>query len=85
MFLGYDSGLRNNSLHAIKMFYTKCKTVILCNGSAFKFPTQFPRRNSRDNYLSLDLNYLHQLVLCCAISEYNIIGKRASIYLEITK
>ena len=41
--LGYVSGLRKNSLHAIKMFYTKCKTVILCNRSAFKFPTQFPR------------------------------------------
>jgi hypothetical protein len=47
MSLGYVSGLRNNSLHAIKMFIQRCKTVILYNGSAFKFPTQSLRRNSR--------------------------------------
>jgi hypothetical protein len=56
MSLGYVSGLRNNSLHATKMFIQRCKTVILYNGSAFKFPTQFLRRNSRGN-LSLHLNY----------------------------
>jgi hypothetical protein len=44
MSLGYVSGLRNNSLHEIKMFTQRCKTVILYNGSAFKFPTQFLRR-----------------------------------------
>ena len=46
--LGYISELRNNSL--------RCKTPILCNGSVFKFPTQFLKRNSRGN-LSLHLNY----------------------------
>jgi hypothetical protein len=45
MSLGYVSGLRNNSLHEIKMFIQRCRTVILYNGSAFKFPTQFLRRN----------------------------------------
>ena len=55
--LGYISELRNNSLHAIKMYYIqRCKTPILCNGSVFKFPTQFLRRNSRGN-LPLHLNY----------------------------
>jgi hypothetical protein len=39
-----------------KCFIQRCKTVMLCNGSAFKFPTQFLRRNSRGN-LSLHLNY----------------------------
>jgi hypothetical protein len=48
MSLGYVSGLRNNYLHEIKMFIQRCKTVILVyNGSAFKFPTQFLRRNWR--------------------------------------
>ena len=45
MSLGYISGLRNNSLHEIKMFIQRCETVILYNGLAFKFPTQFLRRN----------------------------------------
>ena len=54
--LGYVSGLRNNSLASSKCFIPRCKTVILCNGSAFIFPTQFLRRNSRGN-LSLHLNY----------------------------
>ena len=39
-----------------KCFIQRYKTVTLCNGSAFKFPTQFLRRNSRGN-LSLHLNY----------------------------
>jgi hypothetical protein len=39
-----------------KCFIQRCKTVILLNGSAFPFPTQFLRCNSRDN-LSLHLDY----------------------------
>jgi hypothetical protein len=39
-----------------KCFIQRCKTVILWNGSASPFPTQFLRCNSRDN-LSLHLNY----------------------------
>jgi hypothetical protein len=37
-------------------FIERCKTVILWNGSALPFPTQFLRCNSRGN-LSLHLNY----------------------------
>ena len=39
-----------------KCIIQPCKTLILCNGSVFKVPTQFLRRNSRGN-LSLHLNY----------------------------
>ena len=39
-----------------KCIIQRCKTPILCHESAFKFPTQFLRRNSRGN-LSLHLNY----------------------------
>ena len=39
-----------------KCFIQRCKTVILWNGSAFTFPTQFLRCNSRGNLL-LHLNY----------------------------
>ena len=39
-----------------KCFIQRCKTVILWNGSAFPFPTQFLRCNSRGN-LSFHLNY----------------------------
>ena len=38
-----------------KCIIQRCKTPILCNGSVFKFPTQFLRRNSSGN-LSLHLN-----------------------------
>ena len=40
-----------------KCIIQRCKTPILCNGSVFKFPTQFLRRHSRGN-LSLHLNYI---------------------------
>jgi hypothetical protein len=67
-----------------KCFIQRCKTVMLCNGSAFKFPIQFLRFNSRGNLSVIAFELLYQLVLFCAIIA-NIIGKRASIYVEITK
>ena len=53
-----------------KCFIQRCKTVIFYNGLAFKFPTQFLRRNSRGN-LSLDLNYY--ISLCYSVRLANII------------
>jgi hypothetical protein len=46
-------------------FIQRCKTIILWNGSAFTFPTQFLRCNSRGN-LSLHLNYYisYGVILC---------------------
>jgi hypothetical protein len=54
-----------------KCFIQQCKTVMLCNGSAFKFPTQILRRNSRCN-LSLHLNYY--ISWCYSVRLANIIG-----------
>ena len=54
-----------------KCIMQRCKTPILCNGSVFKFPTQFLRRNSRGN-LSLHLNYHISWVLFCTISEHHL-------------
>ena len=63
-----------------KCFIPRCKTVILCNGSAFKFPTQFLRRNSRGN-LSLHLNYYISWCHSARKKGFHIyVGKRASIY-----
>ena len=57
-----------------KCFIQRCKTVMLCNGSTFKFPTQFLRRNSGGN-LSLHLNYY--ISWCYSVRLASIIGKRA--------
>jgi hypothetical protein len=65
-----------------KCFIQRCKTVMLCNGSAFIFPTQFSRRNSRGN-LSLHLNYY--ISWCYSVRLASIIVKRAFIYVVITK
>jgi hypothetical protein len=65
-----------------KYFIRRCKTVMLCNGSAFKFPTQFLRRNSRGN-LSLHLNYY--ISWCYSVRLASIIGNRAFIYVVMIK
>jgi hypothetical protein len=65
-----------------KCFIQRCKTVMLCNVSAFKFPTQFLRRNSRGN-LSLHLNYY--ISWCYSVRSASIIRKRAFVYVVITK
>jgi hypothetical protein len=55
--MGYVSGLRNNSLHAIKMFIQRCKMVILCNGQHLNFQHIFWDVIREVYNLSLHLNY----------------------------
>ena len=64
-----------------KCFIQRCKTVILCNGSAFKFPTQFIRRNSSDNLSAFEL--LHQLVIM--LCDKQILLERGFLYREYKK
>ena len=59
-----------------KCFIQRCKTVILWNGSAFPFPTQFLRCNSRGN-LSLHLNYY--ISWCYSARQANIIGSERGL------
>jgi hypothetical protein len=52
MSLGYVSGLRNNSLHEIKMFIQRCKTVILYNGNLVPRAFPFLSLGSREKALA---------------------------------
>ena len=61
-----------------KCFIQRCKKVILWNGSAFPFPTQFLRCNSRGN-LSLHLNY-YKLSVGVILCDKRIILERGLPY-----
>ena len=66
-------------------FIQRYKTVIyICNGSALKFPTRFPRHNSRLTYHCI-LTITSVGVILCNKRILLERGRPASIYVEIIK